>query len=132
MKNKQDPRAKSVAYRDAFKSTAWYYARYRPGYPKEFFDYLKECFRLKGTGRLLDLGCGTGELAIRIAQSTSLLIEKIHLRKIFARPFMRSIRKANSTKPGLLTLLLRGRNLKNIANNALQLTGNSLALTASR
>jgi len=68
MKNKQDPRARSVAYRDAFKSTAWYYARYRPGYPKEFFDYLKERFRLKGTGRLLDLGCGTGELAIPLAR----------------------------------------------------------------
>jgi ubiquinone/menaquinone biosynthesis C-methylase UbiE len=68
MKNKQDPGAKSVAYRDAFKSTAWYYARYRPGYPKEFFDYLKERFRLKGTGRLLDLGCGTGELAIPLAR----------------------------------------------------------------
>jgi ubiquinone/menaquinone biosynthesis C-methylase UbiE len=72
------------------------------------------------------------EYLLRIAQSTSLLIKKIHLRKIFARPFMRSIRKANSTKPGLLTLLLHGRNLKNIANNALHLTGNSLALTASR
>ena len=55
-------------YRDAFKSCAWYYARYRPGYPQEFFDYLRERFQLNGTGRLLDLGCGTGELSIPLSK----------------------------------------------------------------
>ncbi len=53
--------------RDLFKGTAWYYARYRPGYPGPFFDHLAARFGLDGTGRLLDLGCGTGQLALPLA-----------------------------------------------------------------
>ncbi len=48
---------------DLFVSTAEYYARYRPGYPPAVFARLRAAFSLDGTGRLLDLGCGTGELA---------------------------------------------------------------------
>ena len=54
-------------YRDAFKSTAYYYARYRPGYPHDFFRLLQEFFHLDGTGRLLDLGCGTGQIAVPLS-----------------------------------------------------------------
>ena len=50
-----------------FHGTAWYYARYRPGYPQELFDLLRGRFELDGTGRLLDLGCGTGKLAVPLA-----------------------------------------------------------------
>lgn len=50
-----------------FKSTAWYYAHYRPGYPEPFFTHIKEKFQLDGKGRLLDLGCGTGQLTIPLA-----------------------------------------------------------------
>lgn len=52
------------SYRDLFKGTAWYYARYRHQYPPEFFNIVAHKFNLDGTGRLLDLGCGTGQLAI--------------------------------------------------------------------
>jgi 2-polyprenyl-3-methyl-5-hydroxy-6-metoxy-1,4-benzoquinol methylase len=48
---------------DLFAGTAWYYARYRPGYPHAVLEVLRSAFQLDGTGRLLDLGCGTGELA---------------------------------------------------------------------
>jgi len=48
---------------DLFAGTAGYYARYRPGYPAEVFARLRATFGLDRTGRLLDLGCGTGELA---------------------------------------------------------------------
>jgi SAM-dependent methyltransferase len=51
-----------------FAGTAWHYARYRPGYPQAFFDDLVRQFRLDGTGRLLDLGCGTGQLTLPLAQ----------------------------------------------------------------
>lgn len=50
-----------------FAGTAWHYARYRPGYPDAFFADLIARFRLDGTGRLLDLGCGTGQLTLRLA-----------------------------------------------------------------
>ncbi|MFD6161994.1 class I SAM-dependent methyltransferase [Nocardia sp. NPDC060256] len=50
-----------------FEGTAWHYARYRPDYPQSFFGDLVERFHLDSTGRLLDLGCGTGQLAIPLA-----------------------------------------------------------------
>ncbi|MFL5759705.1 MAG: class I SAM-dependent methyltransferase [Thermomicrobiales bacterium] len=48
---------------DRFAGTAEYYAKYRPGYPSAVFDRVRSAFRLDGNGRLLDLGCGTGEIA---------------------------------------------------------------------
>ncbi|MFE3226182.1 class I SAM-dependent methyltransferase [Nocardia sp. NPDC059228] len=41
--------------------------RTRSRKPAENFDDLVERFHLDGTGRLLDLGCGTGQLAIPLA-----------------------------------------------------------------
>jgi SAM-dependent methyltransferase len=51
-----------------FTGTAWHYARYRPGYPQVFFDDVVQRFHLDGTGRLLDLGCGTGQLTLPLAE----------------------------------------------------------------
>ena len=50
-----------------FASTAPYYARYRPAYRESMFAILRETFGLDGRGVLLDLGCGTGSLAIPLA-----------------------------------------------------------------
>jgi SAM-dependent methyltransferase len=50
-----------------FRGTAPYYAKFRPGYPEDFFTFLAQEFRLDGTGRLLDLGCGTGQMAFTLA-----------------------------------------------------------------
>lgn len=50
-----------------FSGTAWHYARYRPGYPREVVDDLIQRLGLDGTGRLLDLGCGTGQLTLPLA-----------------------------------------------------------------
>ncbi len=54
---------------ELFKGTAEYYAKYRPGYTSEFFDYIIRYFNLNGEGRLLDVGCGTGQLAIPLAKN---------------------------------------------------------------
>lgn len=47
-----------------FQGAAWYYARYRSKYPQALFDLLTDIFKLDGTGRLLDLGCGAGLVGI--------------------------------------------------------------------
>lgn len=51
-----------------FKGTAPYYARYRPGYPPELLVRLAAAAGLDGTGRLLDLGCGPGPLAVPLSR----------------------------------------------------------------
>ncbi len=50
-----------------YEGTAWYYSRYRPKYPLSLVRILREQFELDGTGRLLDLGCGPGPVAIPLA-----------------------------------------------------------------
>ncbi len=57
----------SSHYKDTFKGTAWYYARYREGYPEDFFELLKSKFRLSENDRILDLGSGTGQIAVPLA-----------------------------------------------------------------
>ena len=50
-----------------YEGTAWYYSRFRPKYPPSLVSLLREHFRLNCTGRLLDLGCGPGPVAIALA-----------------------------------------------------------------
>jgi ubiquinone/menaquinone biosynthesis C-methylase UbiE len=50
-----------------FEETAEYYVRYRPGIPQVVIDYLRSRYVLDGTGELLDLGCGTGQLTHKLA-----------------------------------------------------------------
>ena len=50
-----------------YEGTAWYYSRFRPKYPPSLVSILRENFQLDGTGRLLDLGCGPGPVAIALA-----------------------------------------------------------------
>jgi SAM-dependent methyltransferase len=50
-----------------FQGTADYYARYRRPYPEVVIALLVERFHLDGSARLLDLGRGTGLLALPLA-----------------------------------------------------------------
>jgi SAM-dependent methyltransferase len=53
--------------KDLFKGTAEYYDRFRPPYPPVLLDDLRARVPLAGTGRLLDLACGTGQVAFALA-----------------------------------------------------------------
>ena len=56
------------SYKDLFRGTAWYYARYRSGYPEAFFKLVRNKFELSKVDRVLDLGCGTGQIAIPVCR----------------------------------------------------------------
>jgi SAM-dependent methyltransferase len=61
--------AAELRYRDdLFKSTAEYYDRFRPPYPPVLLDHLKTHVPLIGTSRVLDLACGTGQIAFALAK----------------------------------------------------------------
>ncbi|MFJ4798360.1 class I SAM-dependent methyltransferase [Kitasatospora purpeofusca] len=47
---------------------AGYYARYRRGYPPQAVDTLQETFGLGTEDVVLDLGCGTGQLALPLTE----------------------------------------------------------------
>ncbi len=51
-----------------FSGTASYYTKYRQEYGDEFFNAVRAHYALDGRGTLLDLGCGTGQLAVPLAQ----------------------------------------------------------------
>jgi SAM-dependent methyltransferase len=53
--------------RDLFRGTAPYYDRHRPPYPDALLADLRRRLPVSGTGRLLDLACGTGQLALPLA-----------------------------------------------------------------
>jgi ubiquinone/menaquinone biosynthesis C-methylase UbiE len=54
-----------------FAGTAWYYARYRPEYPEQVIHLVKDKFNLNKNSRVLDMGCGTGLIALQLAPLVS-------------------------------------------------------------
>ena len=53
---------------ELYRDTAWYYARFRPPYPREAIDMVVERFDLQAASSAIDLGCGTGQVAIPLAR----------------------------------------------------------------
>ena len=49
---------------DMFSAAAGYYTGYRKPYPEKLFDLVRSSFNLDGSGDLLDVGCGTGQVAV--------------------------------------------------------------------
>jgi len=49
---------------ELYKGTHKYYVKYRPGIPKAVIDIIVKHFDVKPTDRVLDLGCGTGQVAL--------------------------------------------------------------------
>ena len=54
-----------------FAGTAQWYRRYRPPYGDEALAHVIGAFGLDRTGRLLDLGCGPGILAVPLSEHVS-------------------------------------------------------------
>jgi SAM-dependent methyltransferase len=54
--------------RECFDAAAWDYARYRSGYPDEVVEDLVTSSRLHRGSRVLEVGCGTGQLTVPLAQ----------------------------------------------------------------
>jgi SAM-dependent methyltransferase len=52
---------------DLYKGTAEYYDRFRPPYPPALFADLRARAPISGSGRLLDLACGTGQITFALA-----------------------------------------------------------------
>lgn len=52
---------------DPFRSTEPFYAQYRPDYGEAAVEYVADRFGLDDGSRVLDLGCGTGRLAVPLA-----------------------------------------------------------------
>jgi len=49
---------------ELYKGTHKYYVKYRPAIPKEVIDVIVEHFDIKPIDRVLDIGCGTGQVAL--------------------------------------------------------------------
>ena len=53
---------------------ATYYAQHRRGYPPEVLDALAAAFQLGADDTVVDLGCGTGQLSIPLADRVGTVI----------------------------------------------------------
>lgn len=49
---------------ESYRGTYEYYAKYRPSIPKEVIDVIVKHLNIKPTDRVLDIGCGTGQVAL--------------------------------------------------------------------
>ena len=70
--------------RDLFQGTAEYYERFRPRYPSALFDDLRARAPLGADARVLDLACGTGQIAFDLAHNVANAFEADVRRQLLA------------------------------------------------
>jgi SAM-dependent methyltransferase len=87
---------------DAFTGTAEYYARYRVPYPQALLDDLRRRAAITGAGRLLDLACGPGRVALPLAP---------YFREVWAvdqEPEMLAVGQAEAERRGVTNVHWQG------------------------
>jgi len=80
---------------DLFAGTAEAYARYRPAHPDDLLDDLRQRAGVTGEGRLLDVACGPGRVALPLAE---------HFSEVWAvdqEPEMIEVGRAQAERQGL-------------------------------
>lgn len=83
---------------DLYSGTAEAYARYRPAYPDALLDDLQQRADIAGKGRLLDLACGPGRVALPLAR---------HFSDVWAidqEPEMIEVARARAERMGLTSI----------------------------
>ena len=60
--------------KESFDAAASDYARYRSGYPDEVVDHVVTASQLHAGTRVLEIGCGTGQLSVPLAQRGAELV----------------------------------------------------------
>jgi ubiquinone/menaquinone biosynthesis C-methylase UbiE len=63
--------AKRNRLRTTFDGVASLYDEVRPGYPEELFDDVVSLFGIPAGGRMLEIGCGTGQATVPFARRGS-------------------------------------------------------------
>ena len=58
----------SAEREDIFHSSAGYYNGFRKPYPQRMFDLVRDKFQPDGQVDLLDVGCGTGQIALPLSK----------------------------------------------------------------
>lgn len=97
---------------DYFASTAPYYKQYRPFYPDDLLGQIKVSFCLSAEDRILDIGAGTGQLAVGLAPFVGEVVavepdvDMIRYGKeLVSERDIHSIRWMHTTAEGLLSLI---------------------------
>lgn len=86
-----------------FESNVAHYVRNRPRYPDAFYATIAERLGLDGTGRLIDLGCGPGFIAIGLAPFVGEVIG------IDPEPAMLAAARDEADRAGVALRLIEGR-----------------------
>lgn len=89
--------------RGRFHSAARFYARYRPRYPQALIERIAGHCGLDGTGRMMDLGCGPGFLAIAFAPHFEDVVG------VDPEPEMLEVATAEAAAAGVSVTLVPGR-----------------------
>jgi ubiquinone/menaquinone biosynthesis C-methylase UbiE len=68
-----DPSFDRRRRKESFDSVATYYDKYRSGYPSQVIDDVLEMAHISSGSRVLEIGCGTGQLSVPIAKCGAML-----------------------------------------------------------